>query len=107
MITFADLMRQSFRESDVFARIGGDEFAVLLTNTCANIAAEVVERFRNLVATHNREARRGYDISFSDGVFSLKPEEGCQVEDLLREADVMMYENKSNDRSPVCLVREA
>ena len=107
LITFADLMRQSFRESDVFARIGGDEFAVLLTNTCANIAAEVVERFRNLVATHNREARRGYDISFSDGVFSLKPEEGCQVEDLLREADVMMYENKSNDRSPVCLVREA
>ncbi len=107
LINFAELMQQSFRESDVFARIGGDEFAVLLTNTCADIAVDVVERFRNLVTRHNREARRGFDISFSDGVVSLRPDEGCLVEDLLREADVMMYENKVNNRSPVCLVREA
>jgi len=107
LITFAELMRQSFRDSDVFARIGGDEFVVLLTNTKTDLAAKIVERFRSLVDTYNAESKRGYDICFSDGIVSMHPDQDSTVEDLLREADELMYEKKLKDNPPVRLAKEA
>jgi diguanylate cyclase (GGDEF)-like protein len=107
LITFAELMRQSFRDSDVFARIGGDEFVVLLTNTKTDLAAKIVERFRSLVDTYNAESKRGYDICFSDGIVSMHPDQDSTVEDLLRAADELMYEKKLKDNPPVRLAKEA
>ena len=107
LITFAELMRQSFRDSDVFARIGGDEFVVLLTNTETDLAAKIVERFRNLVDTYNVESNRGYDICFSDGIVSMHPDQDSLVEDLLREADVLMYEKKMKNDTQFRLAQEA
>jgi len=107
LITFAGLMRKSFRESDVFARIGGDEFAVLLTNAEESFASTVVERFRNLVDVYNAQIDRGYDITFSAGIVSLKPDQECLVEDLLREADVLMYEKKLDSMPKIDHVQEA
>ncbi len=94
LVTFAGLMRKAFRDSDVFARIGGDEFAVLLTNTKKSQAIEIVERFRNLIKDFDAQIDRGYDIAFSDGIISVKPDGEFTVDDLLREADVLMYEKK-------------
>jgi diguanylate cyclase (GGDEF)-like protein len=94
LVAFAELMRKSFRDSDVFARIGGDEFAVLLTNTAESPADEIVNRFRTLVDVYNAHEQRGYDIAFSAGVVSMKPDRDSSVDDLLREADVLMYEKK-------------
>ena len=94
LVAFAELMRKSFRDSDVFARIGGDEFAILLTNTEEGLADEIVARFRSLVEAYNAHTQRGYDITFSAGVVSMKPDRDSSVDDLLREADVHMYEKK-------------
>lgn len=99
LVAFADLMRISFRDSDVFARIGGDEFAVLLTNTNEQHATDIIDRFRELIDTYNHEARRGYDIGFSDGIVCLQPQQDCLVAELLQEADVLMYEKKYRDIS--------
>jgi len=107
LITFADLMRQSFRDSDVFARIGGDEFVVLLTNTESDRATKIVDRFRNQVDAYNAEAKRGYDLCFSDGIVGIHPDQDSQVEDLLREADVLMYEKKLDNAQPTRLAKEA
>ena len=106
LIAFADLMRKSFRDSDVFARIGGDEFVALFTNSEEARAAQIVERFRNRVDAYNTTAKRGYDICFSDGIVSLQPDKDSLVEDLLHEADVMMYENKLENETPVRLARK-
>ncbi len=92
-------MRKTFRDSDVFARIGGDELAVLLTNTRKSEATEIVERFRGLIEIFNAQLKRGYDITFSAGIVSVKPDNDCTVDDLLREADVLMYEKKL-DQTP-------
>ena len=70
LVTFAELMRVSFRDSDVFARIGGDEFVVLLTNASEQQATEVLDRFRGLVDSKNAEMARDYDIAFSAGIVS-------------------------------------
>ena len=94
LVAFAGLMRKTFRDSDVFARIGGDEFVVLLTNTEKQHATEIVERFRGLLEIFNAQMDRGYDISFSDGIVSVEPDNECSIDDLLREADVLMYEKK-------------
>ena len=107
LITFADLMRKSFRDSDVFARIGGDEFVVLLTNTEKDHAAEIVARFRGQVDAYNTQAKRGYDLCFSDGIVSMLPDQDSLVDDLLREADVLMYEKKLDTTQPVSMAKEA
>jgi diguanylate cyclase (GGDEF)-like protein len=107
LVAFASLMRKSFRDSDVFARIGGDEFAVLLTNTQEKLAREIVIRFRSLVDVYNVHADRGYDIEFSDGIVSINPDQDSTVEDLLREADVLMYEKKLDEMPKTCLAKEA
>lgn len=105
LAAFAELMRQSFRESDVFARIGGDEFAVLLTNTSEAHAREIVGRFRDLVEAYNRQMSRGYDLCFADGVVSLLPDQDCSVQELLQEADVLMYEKKLEYRTDLKFAR--
>jgi diguanylate cyclase (GGDEF)-like protein len=107
LIAFADLMRKSFRDSDVFARIGGDEFVVLLTNTERENAAEIVARFRGQVDAYNAQAKRGYDLCFSDGIVSMLPDQDSLVDDLLREADVLMYEKKLDNPQPVKLAKQA
>jgi len=107
LITFAELMRKSFRDSDVFARIGGDEFVVLLTNTEQEHAAEIVARFRGQIDAYNAEAKRGYDLCFSDGIVSMLPDQDSLVDDLLCEADVLMYEKKMEDTQSIRLAKEA
>ncbi len=107
LIAFADLMRKSFRDSDVFARIGGDEFAVLLTNAEKDHAAEILARFHSQVDAYNAQAKRGYDLCFSDGIVSMQPDQDSLVDDLLREADVLMYEKKMEDTQSIRLAKEA
>ncbi|MDH3631051.1 MAG: sensor domain-containing diguanylate cyclase [Gammaproteobacteria bacterium] len=107
LVMFAELMRKSFRDSDVFARIGGDEFVVLLTNTEKDHAAEIVARFRGQVEAYSAKAKRGYDLCFSDGIVSMLPDQDSLVDDLLREADVLMYEKKLDNPQPVKMAKQA
>ena len=50
---------------------------------------------------------RGYDIAFSAGIVSLQPDGDCRVEAMLREADVLMYENKLDAKPRIEIAREA
>lgn len=107
LVSFANLMRKTFRDSDVLARIGGDEFAVLLTNTGKKRAAKIVGRFRDLVDNFNAEADREYDIEFSDGIVSIKPDKECSIEGLLHDADLLMYETKMEHTQPLEPLKQA
>jgi len=89
----AMLLQDSIRENDLAARIGGDEFAILLTKTNEETAAEIVRRIRTGIHTQD------------DGLLHLSigaatGEEGSNLVDIFRMADEMMYQNKRN------LVRE-
>jgi diguanylate cyclase (GGDEF)-like protein len=94
LIAFADRMKTTFRDSDVVARLSGDEFVALLTHSTLAQAEEIVARLRLSLAAYNREAKRGYDITFSDGIVAVDHEEGLTVEQLLSNADKLMYKNK-------------
>ncbi len=107
LVAFAGLMRKCFRQSDIIGRLGGDEFAVLLTNTQVEEAKEIVNRFRDLLVVFNRQINRGYDLEFSEGIVSFKPEGDSSVDQLLDEADVLMYEHKLDAMPRMAYRREA
>ena len=58
-------------------------------------------------ANENVQATRGYDLCFSDGIVSMQPDHDSLVDDLLREADVLMYEKKLDNPQPMRLAKEA
>ncbi len=107
LVTFANLMRKTFRESDIFARIGGDEFVALLADAGENRATQTVERFRRQVEAFNVRANRGYELKFTHGIVTLRPDERSTIGELLREADVMMYDKKRRNQSHSQFARES
>ena len=81
----------TIRHADVLARIGGDEFALLLVEAdgdIGRIAASVVERLRQRFETRTA----GYGTSFSAGIAIAEP--GETADDLLARADAAMYREK-------------
>ena len=94
LITFSEMINNTFRDSDVFGRLGGDEFAVLLTDTSLEPAEKTISRFRDSIERYNRESNRGYDISFSEGIVAIDHEKNISLELLLSQADSLMYEKK-------------
>lgn len=94
-------LRAGLRESDTLARVGGDEFVVLLPR-CAGLedAATVAD---NILAQLNRPFEDGeltHRISGSLGI-ALYPDDGLDAENLLRSADLAMYDAKSHGRNRV------
>ena len=61
----------------------------------------------SLVDVYNAHANGGYDIDFSDGIVSTMPDQKSTVEDLLREADVLMYEKKLEEPTNYSRLKKA
>ncbi|MEW6990769.1 GGDEF domain-containing protein [Colwelliaceae bacterium 6441] len=98
----ADLGRESMRPRDVFARLGGEEFAVILPDTSHDQARAIAEHFREKVEQYqliNRQETIKTTVSL--GVSSLQ---GTihNFDDLLNAADEAMYRAKSAGRNHVC-----
>jgi diguanylate cyclase (GGDEF)-like protein/PAS domain S-box-containing protein len=87
----AAVLYAAFRSEDVVARIGGDEFAVLLPRADASAAERALVRVRNGLKMHN-ERYPGQSLSLSLGIAT--GERGCSMASLLQEADARMYLDK-------------
>lgn len=98
LLAYAEQMKTIFRDSDVLARLGGDEFAVLLTGSMSHRTLEIVERFRKSVAFYFAENKREYSVAFSVGIKALEFDKEYSLDDLLSQADQLMYENKAKNR---------
>jgi diguanylate cyclase (GGDEF)-like protein len=94
LCSFGNVLKTVFRDSDVIGRMGGDEFAVLLTNTSTHAAAEALDRLKNAVDALNRESQRGYEVLFSAGQLAFDPLRHSSIDLLLKEADALMYAQK-------------
>ena len=91
---FAEKMRETFRESDLFARIGGDEFVVLFTNTRKQVAANIVKKFVQSLTLYNENSGKDYEVQFAFGAVQYDPLKHQTVEDLLCDGDSLMYTHK-------------
>ena len=92
-----ETIAKALRPTDLFARLGGEEFAVLLPATGLSEAAEIAERLRCLVADMRLETPQG--------VLSITTSLGCATAlpngDLLRSADEALYTAKRSGRDRV------
>jgi diguanylate cyclase (GGDEF)-like protein/PAS domain S-box-containing protein len=94
LIDTANILKQTFRESDIIARIGGDEFVVLtIDSSMANSGVLITRLQKNLKACSAKDSR-SYQLSVSIGIAFYNPECICSVSDLLVSADKMMYKQK-------------
>jgi len=94
LVCFSNVLIDVFRESDIVARISGDEFAVLAT---ASSAVEVEQMLRRLQAGLDEENANNpldYQLGFSVGAVDYDPQFHASVSDLLIEADNLMYTSK-------------
>ncbi len=97
----ATVLRGTFRESDIIARIGGDEFVVLITELVNGCATTMYLNRLNLnIERFNRDAKRPYSLCISAGAVSYDPSTPCTIEELLSSGDRQMYAQKSKQRPP-------
>jgi diguanylate cyclase (GGDEF)-like protein/PAS domain S-box-containing protein len=94
LIEAAMILKEVFRESDIIARIGGDEFALLVSETPTTYANTVKMRLQQQIDLRNASADREYRISLCTGVAHYDPHNPVSLDKLISIADAAMYENK-------------
>lgn len=90
------IIRRTFRDSDIVARIGGDEFAVLLVDSSDMQAEQILARLEGHILQFNTENRREYTVSISAGFVPCPPDTGSTVEELLSQAGALMKKDRKN-----------
>jgi diguanylate cyclase (GGDEF)-like protein len=97
LIKIADVLRETFRESDIIARIGGDEFVVLALETDGVSAEILITRLQESLEARNARGDRRYKLSLSVGIARYDPKHPCSIDELLARADRAMYEQKQDN----------
>lgn len=90
----AEVLRRTFRESDILARLGGDEFVVMAALAPEHAAEAIVARLHAQLAAFNAAAERPYALGVSVGVTVCDPSKPESIEALLARADALMYAQK-------------
>jgi diguanylate cyclase (GGDEF)-like protein len=93
---FTRILTDTFRDSDVIARMGGDEFVVLLIDATESDLVSMQARLQSNVDAHNLQSDPGYALSFSLGVIRVDSSSTITMEALLAEADAAMYKHKQS-----------
>jgi len=92
LITASKVIRKSFREGDVVARVGGDEFAILLPNSPRSKVENICQRIKNAVVAYSRKNAL-LPLSIATG-FAIRNNPNQSMAELYREADNNMYKEK-------------
>ena len=90
----ANILRACFRQSDILGRVGGDEFCVLMTDACQDSAVQVRKRLQHRVDFTNAVSASRFRLSLSVGIAEVPAVRQPPLEELLRLADALMYEQK-------------
>jgi len=125
----ASILRADLRERDIAGRFGGEEFVLVLPETDARGAVTVAERYRkrvegltlrdylatpvpslNAVDTEqllckNEAVSHQTKVSISLGVAAYPEVAATQIEDLIHDADIALYQAKTTGRNRVCVAR--
>ncbi|MEO5361463.1 MAG: diguanylate cyclase [Nitrospirota bacterium] len=88
------ILQDTFRQSDIIGRIGGDEFVVLITEILGITEEDVKQRLQTTTAMYNERKGSPYKISLSIGYVLYSPKSDLTIDALMQAADQLMYEHK-------------
>lgn len=98
IVEVADVLRTCFRGSDILGRLGGDEFALILPVTAGSDEESIRSRLDQELSARNAQASRRYSLCVSIGIITADPQRSLSVEEMLAQADALMYEEKQERR---------
>lgn len=99
--SFADALREHVRDIDIAARLGGEEFGVLLPETSLEGARAVAERLQQFLAISPLLVGRGRDIGTTASFGVAQLVDGEPADTLLRRADAALYRAKAEGKNRV------
>ncbi|MCX5815583.1 MAG: PAS domain S-box protein [Proteobacteria bacterium] len=94
LVEIATILKEVFRESDIIGRMGGDEFAILAIDTTDETREVLMKRLHNYLDDYNKPEGRNYTLSLSMGIAHYEPEKPSTLDELIAQADTLMYEEK-------------
>lgn len=102
LVETATFLKTVFRESDIIARVGGDEFVVLALENGGKDAASGLVRLSTNLSAYNASRNSVAPLSISIGAACYLPDQPCSIDELLARADTLMYKQKGEKRR--CIV---
>lgn len=92
--TVAKILVESFRESDIIGRFGGDEFITFAVTGNEVNTAGMKERIERVTKRYNAEAGKPYPIEMSTGIFAFKCSAKVDIYEVINSADELLYQEK-------------
>ena len=103
LIWLAGLLTRMLRDSDTVARVGGEEFVLLLPQTTEAEAFALLEQLRKEIAIYSEEApEKTISVTASFGIATLREGETAHGSELIQKADLALYRAKEEGRNRVC-----
>jgi diguanylate cyclase (GGDEF)-like protein len=94
---YANLLKANYRESDVIARIGGDEFVLVPVGSSKDDISVILDRFDKILIGYNQSHDNPWILSATVGLAYFDPEAPSTLDELLSQADKALYEGKRNN----------
>lgn len=94
IVKVAEVLKETFRETDIIARIGGDEFTILAVDTSADKEHAIKARLQENIRRRNETGDSPHHLSLSVGMAQADEVGVTSVEELLARADEAMYAQK-------------
>lgn len=100
-----NILVKTFRASDIIARLGGDEFTIFTVDSDLDLLTKIKRRLYRYTKEYNLQSGKPYQISITIGAVPFESDENATVENLIRQADKMQYEEKKRNRENLDLKR--
>jgi len=99
LIDVANMLKENFRDSDIIARIGGDEFVVMPIGKRGDNVELIINRLHKAAEINNLKSKREYKLSISTGIAYFDSWSPCTIDELLSQADKAMYKQKKKKQT--------
>ena len=99
LCTISQVLRESFRDTDIIGRIGGDEFVALaVTGSDCNVD-KMKLRIANVIKRYNEASGKPYPIDMCTGIYKFRCAHNIDIYDVINNADRLLYEEKISKKT--------